>query len=107
MTLLFESGISNLKNLTNQLLTLFLAGGFFYPADGDDTLLRNNGSHKLTRSHIQFFTITVVKDSNPTISVQLIRIINCNYNFTWYWNLFVGPLFTFHGSQGFHGTPFG
>jgi hypothetical protein len=28
MTLFFESGIYNLKNLTNQLLTLFLAGRF-------------------------------------------------------------------------------
>jgi hypothetical protein len=39
-------------DMDSQLLTLFLARGFFYPEDGGDKFVRNLGSHGSTRRHI-------------------------------------------------------
>jgi hypothetical protein len=54
-----------------------LTVGFLYLEDGDDTLLRNVGSHKTYTAHIpeaSFFVITAVRTSNSTKAFQFNNI---------------------------------
>jgi hypothetical protein len=55
----------------------FLAHGFFYPADGGDTFLRNVSSHKIytapSSQKVTFFIVTAVKTSKPT-NVHILTI---------------------------------
>jgi hypothetical protein len=65
---------------------VFLARLIFDPEDGDDTFLRDVGFYKIhgaTSQKTAFFIVTAVKNSSPSLFVNINRFSSVNFQQTY------------------------